>query len=625
MTPSDRNPLKEQVALLPLEPGVYQFLDRTGTVIYVGKAKSLRKRVSSYFMQNKEHPPKVRVLVRQIAEIRHIVVDSETDALLLENSLIKELQPRYNILLKDDKTYPWIVIRNEPFPRVLSTRRFVRDGSQYFGPYASVYIQKEILEMLRGIYQLRTCSLNLASDQIAKGKYRVCLEYHIGNCKGPCIGQQSEEEYRESIGMVASLLKGDTRATREYLQQRMTEAAAEMRFEEAGRYKKRLELLAGYQSKSVVVSNTLGSMDVFSLIVDEGIAFCNFMRIAQGSIVNTFTVELKPGLEDEPRDVLSYAITSIRDRLQGLLQREVLVPFLPNEELFEGITFNIPQRGDKLRLLELSERNCRLYRLEKLKQIEIKDPAKHVTRVMAALQKELHLKVAPHHIECFDNSNLQGTNPVASCVVFRDGKPSRKEYRHFNIKTVVGANDFASMEEVVTRRYSRLLAEGAELPQLIVVDGGKGQLRFAYETLQRLGLEQQIAIVGLAKRIEEVYFPHDPMPYYIDRNSEALKVLMHIRDEAHRFGITFHRQKRSLAFIKSELEQIPSLGSRSVEKLLQRFRTISRIRKATMDELTEVIGAHRASEVIRYFANAPKESADQNPTDQSTADKKTKQ
>lgn len=625
MTPSDRNPLKEQVALLPLEPGVYQFLDRTGTVIYVGKAKSLRKRVSSYFMQNKEHPPKVRVLVRQIAEIRHIVVDSETDALLLENSLIKELQPRYNILLKDDKTYPWIVIRNEPFPRVLSTRRFVRDGSQYFGPYASVYIQKEILEMLRGIYQLRTCSLNLASDQIAKGKYRVCLEYHIGNCKGPCIGQQSEEEYRESIGMVASLLKGDTRATREYLQQRMTEAAAEMRFEEAGRYKKRLELLAGYQSKSVVVSNTLGSMDVFSLIVDEGIAFCNFMRIAQGSIVNTFTVELKPGLEDEPRDVLSYAITSIRDRLQGLLQREVLVPFLPNEELFEGVTFNIPQRGDKLRLLELSERNCRLYRLEKLKQIEIKDPAKHVTRVMAALQKELHLKVAPHHIECFDNSNLQGTNPVASCVVFRDGKPSRKEYRHFNIKTVVGANDFASMEEVVTRRYSRLLAEGAELPQLIVVDGGKGQLRFAYETLQRLGLEQQIAIVGLAKRIEEVYFPHDPMPYYIDRNSEALKVLMHIRDEAHRFGITFHRQKRSLAFIKSELEQIPSLGSRSVEKLLQRFRTISRIRKATMDELTEVIGAHRASEVIRYFANAPKESADQNPTDQSTADKKTKQ
>lgn len=624
MTPSDRNPLKEQVALLPLEPGVYQFLDRTGTVIYVGKAKSLRKRVSSYFMQNKEHPPKVRVLVRQIAEIRHIVVDSETDALLLENSLIKELQPRYNILLKDDKTYPWIVIRNEPFPRVLSTRRFVRDGSQYFGPYASVYIQKEILEMLRGIYQLRTCSLNLAPDQIAKGKYRVCLEYHIGNCKGPCIGQQSEEEYRESIGMVASLLKGDTRATREYLQQRMTEAAAEMRFEEAGRYKKRLELLAGYQSKSVVVSNTLGSMDVFSLIVDEGIAFCNFMRIAQGSIVNTFTVELKPGLEDEPRDVLSYAITSIRDRLQGLLQREVLVPFLPNEELFEGITFNIPQRGDKLRLLELSERNCRLYRLEKLKQIEIKDPAKHVTRVMAALQKELHLKVAPHHIECFDNSNLQGTNPVASCVVFRDGKPSRKEYRHFNIKTVVGANDFASMEEVVTRRYSRLLAEGAELPQLIVVDGGKGQLRFAYETLQRLGLEQQIAIVGLAKRIEEVYFPHDPMPYYIDRNSEALKVLMHIRDEAHRFGITFHRQKRSLAFIKSELEQIPSLGSRSVEKLLQRFRTISRIRKATMDELTEVIGAHRASEVIRYFASAPKASTDQNPTDQSTADKETK-
>ena len=559
--------LKEKVALLPDSPGVYQFLGDDGKVIYVGKAKNLKRRVSSYFLARADYSPKVRVMVGKIADLRHTVVATESEALLLENNMIKSIQPRYNILLKDDKTYPWIVIRNEPFPRVLSTRRFLRDGSQYFGPYASVYIQKEILEILRGIYQLRTCSLNLSPEAIAKGRYSVCLEYHIGNCKGPCVGRQSEEEYRESIGMVASLLKGDTRATRDYLQRLMNEAAAEMRFEDAGRYKKRLDLLAGYQSKSVVVSNTLGSMDVFSLIIDDGVAFCNFMRIVQGAVVNSFTVELKPGLEDEPRDVLSYAVGSIRDRLQGHL-----------------------------------ERNCRLYRLEKLKQIEIKDPARHVTRVMAALQKELHLNEPPHHIECFDNSNLQGTNPVASCVVFRDGKPSRKEYRHFNIKTVVGANDFASMEEVVTRRYSRLLEEGAELPQLIVVDGGKGQLRFAYETLKRLGLEQKIAIVGLAKRIEEVYFPHDPMPYYIDRNSEALKVLMHIRDEAHRFGITFHRQKRSLAFIKSELEQIPTLGARSVEKLLQKFRTISRIRKASADELAEVIGARRAAEVIRYFA-----------------------
>ena len=594
--------LKEKVALLPDSPGVYQFLGDDGKVIYVGKAKNLKRRVSSYFLARADYSPKVRVMVGKIADLRHTVVATESEALLLENNMIKSIQPRYNILLKDDKTYPWIVIRNEPFPRVLSTRRFLRDGSQYFGPYASVYIQKEILEILRGIYPLRTCSLNLSPEAIAKGRYSVCLEYHIGNCKGPCVGRQSEEEYRESIGMVASLLKGDTRATRDYLQRLMNEAAAEMRFEDAGRYKKRLDLLAGYQSKSVVVSNTLGSMDVFSLIIDDGVAFCNFMRIVQGAVVNSFTVELKPGLEDEPRDVLSYAVGSIRDRLQGHLQREVLVPFLPAEELFEGTAFSVPQRGDKLRLLELSERNCRLYRLEKLKQIEIKDPARHVTRVMAALQKELHLNEPPHHIECFDNSNLQGTNPVASCVVFRDGKPSRKEYRHFNIKTVVGANDFASMEEVVTRRYSRLLEEGAELPQLIVVDGGKGQLRFAYETLKRLGLEQKIAIVGLAKRIEEVYFPHDPMPYYIDRNSEALKVLMHIRDEAHRFGITFHRQKRSLAFIKSELEQIPTLGARSVEKLLQKFRTISRIRKASADELAEVIGARRAAEVIRYFA-----------------------
>ncbi len=608
--------LKEKVSLLPDSPGVYQFLGEDGRVIYVGKAKNLKRRVSSYFLARADHSPKVRVMVSKIADLRHTVVATESEALLLENNMIKSIQPRYNILLKDDKTYPWIVIRNEPFPRVLSTRRVLRDGSLYFGPYASVYIQKEILDILRGIYQLRTCSLNLSPEAIAKGRYSVCLEYHIGNCKGACVGLQSEEEYRESTKMVASLLKGNTRVTRDYLQGLMDKAAAEMRFEDAGRYKRRLELLAGYQSKSVVVSNTLGSMDVFSLIVDDGEAFCNFMRIVEGAVVNSFTVELKLGLEDEPRDVLSYAMGSICDRLQGQLQHEVLVPFLPTEELFEGVTFSVPQRGDKLRLLELSERNCRLYRLEKLKQMEIKNPARHVERVMAALQKELHLSEPPHHIECFDNSNLQGTNPVASCVVFRDGKPSRKEYRHFNIKSVVGANDFASMEEVVTRRYSRLLSEGAELPQLIVVDGGKGQLRFAYETLVRLGLEQKIAIVGLAKRIEEVYFPHDPVPYYIDRNSEALKVLMHIRDEAHRFGITFHRQKRSLAFIKSELEQIPTLGTRSVEKLLQRFRTISRIRRASAVELAEVIGAHRAAEVVRYFADTnsvqkPKVQSDQ--------------
>ena len=601
--------LKEKVALLPDSPGVYQFLGADGKVIYVGKAKNLKKRVSSYFTSRAGDSAKVRVMVTRIADLRHIVVGSESEALLLENNMIKSIQPRYNILLKDDKTYPWIVIRNEHFPRVQSTRRFERNGSQYFGPYASVYIQKEVLEMIRGIYMLRTCSLNLSPEAVAKGRYSVCLEYHIGNCKGPCIGAQSEEEYRESIGMVASLLKGDTRATAAYLEQRMTEAAAQMRFEEAARYKKRIEILKNYQSKSVVVGTTQANLDVFSLLADEGMAFCNFMRVVGGAVVNSFTVELKPGLEDTPEDILTYAISRIRERMAGNLSKEVLVRFPPAEELFEGITFTVPQRGDKLRLMELSERNCRIYRLEKLKQMEIKDPARHTDRILAALQKELHLSVPPRHIECFDNSNLQGTNPVASCVVFRDAKPSKKEYRHFNIKTVVGANDFASMAEVISRRYSRLVEEGAELPELIVVDGGKGQLSFAYETLRRLGLEHKIAIVGLAKRIEEIYFPHDSDPYYIDRNSEALKVLMHIRDEAHRFGITFHRNKRSLAFIKSELETIPTLGSRSVEKLLKRFRTVSRIRRAGEDELAEVVGRSRAREIVKYFASLPVKEA----------------
>ena len=601
--------LKEKVSLLPESPGVYQFLGADGKVIYVGKAKNLKRRVSSYFTSKANVSPKVRVMVTRIADLRHTVVATENEAFLLENSLIKSLQPRYNILLKDDKTYPWIVIRNEPFPRIVSTRRRVRDGSSYFGPYASVYIQKMVLDTVHSIYPLRSCSLNLNADAIAKGKYQVCLEYHIGNCKGPCVGLQSEEEYRENVSLVASLLRGETHATMDYLKSKMNEASAELRFEEAALYKKRMETLAAYQSKSVVVSNTLTNLDVFSLVTDDDAAYCNYMHIADGAIVNTFTVELKPGLEDQPADILRYAIEQISEQLSGRrLAREVIVPFYPEaKELFDGTQFTVPQRGDKLRLLELSERNSRLYRLEKLKQIEIKDPERHVNRILSDLQKALHMDVPPRHIECFDNSNLQGTNPVASCVVFRDTKPSRKEYRHFNIKTVVGANDFASMEEVIGRRYRRLLDEGAELPQLIVVDGGKGQLRFAYETLQRLGIEKQITIVGLAKRIEEVYFPHDPTPYYLDRNGEALKVLMHIRDEAHRFGITFHRKKRSLAFIKSELESIPTLGSRSVEKLLQHFHTLSRIRRATEKELTDLIGHQRATAVLHYFAaNASK-------------------
>ena len=553
MTSSDRNPLKEQVALLPLEPGVYQFLDRTGTVIYVGKAKSLRKRVSSYFMQNKEHPPKVRVLVRQIAEIRHIVVDSETDALLLENSLIKELQPRYNILLKDDKTYPWIVVRRENFPRIQSTRQLQRDGSQYFGPYSSVTMQHSILEFIREVIPLRTCSLNLAPEAIARGRYTVCLQYHLGNCKGPCIGAQSAEEYRQLLDMAVSVLKGDLRPVRAYLEGEMRRAAEALQFETAQRYKSRLAALENYSARSVIVSARIVDVDVFSLVEDDDAAYCNFLRIRNGSITAVSTVRLTPGVDTDRAQMLTLAIQHVVEQIAGgELAREVIVPFLPSATmLFDGVTFTVPRRGEKLDLLAFSERSARIYRAEQLKNMEIKNPERHTERLMNAMQKELRLPRQPRHIECFDNSNLQGTNPVASCVVFRDGRPSRKEYRHFNIKTVVGADDFASMREIVFRRYTRLMAEGQELPDLVIVDGGKGQLSNAYAVLCELGLEKQVPIVGLAKRLEEIYYPGDPMPYYLSRTGEPLKVVCHIRDEAHRFGITFHRQKRSNDFLRS--------------------------------------------------------------------------
>ena len=570
MTPSDRNPLKEQVALLPLEPGVYQFLDRTGTVIYVGKAKSLRKRVSSYFMQNKEHPPKVRVLVRQIVEIRHIVVDSETDALLLENSLIKELQPRYNILLKDDKTYPWIVVRRENFPRIQSTRQLQRDGSQYFGPYSSVTMQHSILEFIREVIPLRTCSLNLAPEAIARGRYTVCLQYHLGNCKGPCIGAQSAEEYRQLLDMAVSVLKGDLRPVRAYLEGEMRRAAEALQFETAQRYKSRLAALENYSARSVIVSARIVDVDVFSLVEDDDAAYCNFLRIRNGSITAVSTVRLTPGVDTDRAQMLTLAIQHVVEQIAGgELAREVIVPFLPSATmLFDGVTFTVPRRGEKLDLLAFSERSARIYRAEQLKNMEIKNPERHTERLMNAMQKELRLPRQPRHIECFDNSNLQGTNPVASCVVFRDGRPSRKEYRHFNIKTVVGADDFASMREIVFRRYTRLMAEGQELPDLVIVDGGKGQLSNAYAVLCELGLEKQVPIVGLAKRLEEIYYPGDPMPYYLSRTGEPLKVVCHIRDEAHRFGITFHRQKRSNDFLRSELKGIAGIGPRTVETLL---------------------------------------------------------
>ena len=606
MTSSDRNPLKEQVALLPLEPGVYQFLDRTGTVIYVGKAKSLRKRVSSYFMQNKEHPPKVRVLVRQIAEIRHIVVDSETDALLLENSLIKELQPRYNILLKDDKTYPWIVVRRENFPRIQSTRQLQRDGSQYFGPYSSVTMQHSILEFIREVIPLRTCSLNLAPEAIARGRYTVCLQYHLGNCKGPCIGAQSAEEYRQLLDMAVSVLKGDLRPVRAYLEGEMRRAAEALQFETAQRYKSRLAALENYSARSVIVSARIVDVDVFSLVEDDDAAYCNFLRIRNGSITAVSTVRLTPGVDTDRAQMLTLAIQHVVEQIAGgELAREVIVPFLPSATmLFDGVTFTVPRRGEKLDLLAFSERSARIYRAEQLKNMEIKNPERHTERLMNAMQKELRLPRQPRHIECFDNSNLQGTNPVASCVVFRDGRPSRKEYRHFNIKTVVGADDFASMREIVFRRYTRLMAEGQELPDLVIVDGGKGQLSNAYAVLCELGLEKQVPIVGLAKRLEEIYYPADPMPYYLSRTGEPLKVVCHIRDEAHRFGITFHRQKRSNDFLRSELKGIAGIGPRTVETLLGHFRTVARIRNASDEELIELIGAARTQRLRKHFASS---------------------
>ena len=606
MTPSDRNPLKEQVALLPLEPGVYQFLDRTGTVIYVGKAKSLRKRVSSYFMQNKEHPPKVRVLVRQIAEIRHIVVDSETDALLLENSLIKELQPRYNILLKDDKTYLWIVVRRENFPRIQSTRQLQRDGSQYFGPYSSVTMQHSILEFIREVIPLRTCSLNLAPEAIARGRYTVCLQYHLGNCKGPCIGAQSAEEYRQLLDMAVSVLKGDLRPVRAYLEGEMRRAAEALQFETAQRYKSRLAALENYSARSVIVSARIVDVDVFSLVEDDDAAYCNFLRIRNGSITAVSTVRLTPGVDTDRAQMLTLAIQHVVEQIAGgELAREVIVPFLPSATmLFDGVTFTVPRRGEKLDLLAFSERSARIYRAEQLKNMEIKNPERHTERLMNAMQRELRLPRQPRHIECFDNSNLQGTNPVASCVVFRDGRPSRKEYRHFNIKTVVGADDFASMREIVFRRYTRLMAEGQELPDLVIVDGGKGQLSNAYAVLCELGLEKQVPIVGLAKRLEEIYYPGDPMPYYLSRTGEPLKVVCHIRDEAHRFGITFHRQKRSNDFLRSELKGIAGIGPRTVETLLGHFRTVARIRNASDEELIELIGAARTQRLRKHFASS---------------------
>ena len=605
MSETVRDSLKEQVSRLPLSPGVYQFVDRTGNIIYVGKAKSLRKRVSSYFVQSREHSAKVRVMVKQIVEIRHIVVGSETDALLLENSLIKTLQPRYNILLKDDKTYPWIVVRREPFPRVQSTRTLVRDGSQYFGPYGSVMMQHSVLDFIREVVPLRTCKLNLSPEAIARGRYTVCLQYHLGNCKGPCIGAQSEEEYDRLVDMVVSVLKGDLRPVRTYLEGEMQRAAEALRFEVAQRYKQRLDALDNYAGRSVIVSARIRDVDVFSLLPDDDVAYCNFVRIRHGSIIGVSTVRLTTGVGADERDMLTLAIQHIVEQIGGgELAREVIVPFLPSTTLlFDGVTFTVPKRGEKLELLEFSQKSARIYRAEQLKNLEIKNPERHTERLMNALQKELHLDRQPRHIECFDNSNLQGSNPVASCVVFRDGKPSRKEYRHFNIKTVEGPDDYASMREVVYRRYSRLQAEGAELPDLIIADGGKGQMGIIHEVLEALGLD--IPIAGLAKddrhRTAELYCGYPPLLVGLRPTSPLFHFLASIQDEVHRFAITFHRQKRSKEFIHSELEQIEGVGAKTVSTLLAHFRSVAKVRAANIGELSALVGSARAQRIYSFF------------------------
>ena len=593
--------LKEQVALLPLLPGCYLFSDKNGEVIYVGKAKSLKKRVSSYFVESRDHSPKVRVMVRQIASMRHIVVDSETDALLLENSLIKTLQPRYNILLKDDKSYPWIAVTAEEFPRVLSTRQIVRDGSQYYGPYGSISAQRAVLDFIREALPLRSCRQKMTEESIAKNRHTACLQYHLGNCKAPCIGSCSREEYRGYVDIATSVLKGDLRPVRSYLEGEMMRAAEELRFEVAARYKARLEALERYASRSVIVSAKIGDTDIFSLLVDDDEAYCNFLRVRNGSITAVHTATISVGVESDEREIMTLGIQHIKENVVGELAREVLVSVMPHEELFEGVKFSIPQRGEKHDLLEFSLRSAKTTRAERLKNLEIHNPARHTDRLMEAMRRELRLQKEPRHIECFDNSNLQGTNPVASCVVFRDGKPSRKEYRHFNIKTVVGADDFASMREILTRRYSRMLEEGAELPDLIVVDGGKGQLSSAYEVMQELCIADKVPIVGLAKRLEEVFYPNDPMPYYLSRTGEPLKVICHIRDEAHRFGITHHRNRRSKNFIQTGLEGIEGVGEKSITALLRHFRTVANIRKASIEDIAKIVGNSKAQKVKTFM------------------------
>lgn len=589
--------LEIQLQTLPHQPGVYQYFDADGKILYVGKAKDLKKRVSSYFTKNHDYG-KTKVLVKKIATIKHIVVDTETDALLLENNLIKKHQPRYNVMLKDDKSYPWICIKNERFPRVFSTRRVFKDGSEYFGPYTSMKTVHTLLDLIKGLYQLRTCNYDLAPDKIASGKYKVCLEFHLGNCKGPCEALQTQEDYHENIASIREILKGNFKDSLHQFKRQMSRHAEAMEFEQAQRIKEKIDILENYQAKSTVVNPKINNVDVFSIISDESFGYVNFLQLSYGSIIRSQTLEIKKKLDESDEELLQLAITELRQRFHSN-SKEVYVPF--KLDLGEQIKVTVPKLGDKKRILELSERNAKYYRLEQLKQVKIIDPDRHVNRIMAQMKTDLRLKQEPRHIECFDNSNIQGTNPVAACVVFKDGKPSKKDYRHFNIKTVEGPDDFASMEEVVYRRYKRLLDEHQPLPQLIIIDGGKGQLSSALKSLEQLGLRGKIAIIGIAKRLEELFYPDDPIPLYLDKKSETLKVIQQLRNEAHRFGIEHHRNRRSKGALTTELETIPGIGEQTIVQLMKQFKTVKRISNATFDELKSVIGESRAKKIIAYY------------------------
>ena len=594
--------LQLQLKTLPDSAGVYQYLDKNENIIYVGKAKNLKKRVSSYFTKTHDSG-KTRVLVKNIVSINHIVVQTETDALLLENNLIKKYKPKYNVLLKDDKSYPWICIKKERFPRVFITRRVIKDGSEYFGPYTSVKTIKALLDLVKELYTLRTCKYDLSPEKINTGKYKVCLEYHLGNCLGPCEALETESHYNNAIKEIRNIIKGNFKESLERLNALMLDFAEKMEFEKAQKIKEKLERLSNYQAKSTVVNPTINNVDVFSIISDESYGYLNFLKLSNGSIIQSHTTEIKKKLDETDKELLSLFIVEIRQRFNSSAP-EIYTPF--KVDVGEAIKVTVPKLGDKKRIVELSERNAKYYRQEQFKQIKIVDPDRHVKRIMAQMKSDLRLSKAPRHIECFDNSNIQGSNPVAACVVFKDGKPSKKEYRHYNIKTVEGPDDFASMEEVVYRRYKRLLAEGESLPQLIVIDGGKGQLSSALKSLDVLGLRGKIAIIGIAKRLEEIYYPGDKIPLYLDKKSESLKIIQHLRNEAHRFGITFHRNKRSKSAIQSELEQIPSIGTKTITTLLRKFKSAKRVKAASLKELEEVVGLSRAQQIYQYYHTTKK-------------------